>query len=49
MAAGGTLTFEPEPEEEALLPETPARGVHVRKVVGEVDEDELLQAPPAEA
>jgi small subunit ribosomal protein S2 len=49
MAAGGTLTFEPEPEEEALLPETPARGVHARKVMGEVDEDELLQAPPAEA
>jgi hypothetical protein len=24
MAAGGTLTFEPEPEEDALLPSRPA-------------------------
>jgi small subunit ribosomal protein S2 len=48
-AGGGTLTFEPEPEDDALLPEAsgaPGRG---RRPAVTVDEDELLAAPPAVA
>ena len=48
-AGGGTLTFEPEPEEDALLPEAPAGPGRVRRPVVAVDEDELPAAPPAEA
>jgi small subunit ribosomal protein S2 len=48
-AGGGTLTFEPEPEDDALLPEAPAVPARGRRPVVAVDEEELVTAPPAEA
>ncbi len=48
-AGGGTLTFEPEPEDDALLPEAPAAPGRGRRPAVAVDEEELVAAPPAEA
>jgi small subunit ribosomal protein S2 len=48
-AGGGTLTFEPEPEDDALLPEAPGAPGRGRRPAVTVDEDELLAAPPAVA